>query len=183
MIGEREMAVPSHHSVIQEHQALPQTGNGAELYRNTVVSSSELVTKSVPMKSPSPLLTDKEDDTKTLVLPFQSSSSQWRPFPVKEFCVHEDTKKADDDNSVATKHDASADASVGCSSGDLLDSRVTAIKRYKAQSPNELSLKKGQIVKQKLVNSEEGLAYGWTRRTWLSRKRYGWYPLSVVARK
>jgi hypothetical protein len=119
MIVEREMAVPSHHSVIQGYQALPQTDNDADLTRNKAVSSSDPVTKSKPMKSPSPLLTNKEEDTKTLVLPFQSSSSQWKPFPVKEFCVHEDTK-ADEDNSMATNHDPSPDASVGCSSGDCL---------------------------------------------------------------
>nr|XP_022314248.1 uncharacterized protein LOC111118853 [Crassostrea virginica] len=65
--------------------------------------------------------------------------------------------------------------------GTLRNIRVIANRDYKAHNCNELNLKKGQVIKQKIGENEEGYAYGWTREGKLSPKHYGWYPISVVS--
>ncbi|XP_062591134.1 uncharacterized protein LOC134252666 [Saccostrea cucullata] len=67
--------------------------------------------------------------------------------------------------------------------GTLRNIRVIANRNYKARTINELNLKKGQVVKQKIGENEDGFAYGWTRESKLSSKQYGWYPISVVSYK
>ncbi|XP_034310118.2 protein kinase C and casein kinase substrate in neurons protein 1 [Magallana gigas] len=67
--------------------------------------------------------------------------------------------------------------------GTVRDIRVIANKDYKARNCNELTLKKGQVIKQKIGENEEGFAYGWTRESKLSSKQYGWYPINIVSYK
>ncbi|KAK3603761.1 hypothetical protein CHS0354_023379 [Potamilus streckersoni] len=61
--------------------------------------------------------------------------------------------------------------------------RVVAVESYQAQTEDELSLRKGQTIKQKLPANSNGMSYGWTKASKFSRKQYGFYPASIVQLK
>ncbi|KAK3578844.1 hypothetical protein CHS0354_010197 [Potamilus streckersoni] len=58
--------------------------------------------------------------------------------------------------------------------------KVIAIEDYVAQNRDELTLKAGQKIKQKIPANSDGMAYGWI---WKSRKIYGYYPANLVELK
>ncbi|XP_056017303.1 uncharacterized protein LOC130053769 [Ostrea edulis] len=186
----KRQMTPPHHSVSQKQPDIPQKEMSTNLANSTTTCSSlnTVLKNGLTMKFPSPLVVEySEDEIETIELPEESSCRLPNPFHVKEFCVlPEDDhpcSRVSGDCSVASNNDH-PDTSENSDIGRLRDIiRVVAHTNYKAQRKNELSLNKGQVIKQIKAFSEEGFAYGYTRRNKLSLKRYGWYPISVVSIK
>ncbi|KAK3605191.1 hypothetical protein CHS0354_013001 [Potamilus streckersoni] len=66
---------------------------------------------------------------------------------------------------------------------NLANVKVIAIGEYTAQNTDELNLKTGQNIKQKIPANSDGMAYGWIRKGKLSRKIYGYYPANLIKLK
>ncbi|KAL3882904.1 hypothetical protein ACJMK2_029206 [Sinanodonta woodiana] len=62
----------------------------------------------------------------------------------------------------------------------LSNVKVIATEDYIARNKDELTLKAGKKIKQKVPANSDGMAYGWTRKWKLRRKIYGYYPASLV---
>ncbi|KAK3582058.1 hypothetical protein CHS0354_025665 [Potamilus streckersoni] len=62
----------------------------------------------------------------------------------------------------------------------LVNVKVIATEDYIAQNRDELTLKVGKKIKQKIPANSDGMAYGWIRKGKLRKKIYGYYPANLV---
>ncbi|XP_076114304.1 uncharacterized protein LOC143082495 [Mytilus galloprovincialis] len=134
-----------------------------------------------------------ESKIETIVIPNEPDSDckMPPPFPTKEFCVSsgdeasacmEEQHEADDvswkwSNTNQRLHTNNTD-----DVSMIRNLKVIAIHDFVAGKGDQISFKKGQIIKQKVGENEDGFAYGWVRENRLAPKQYGWYPAGIVQR-
>ncbi|XP_071119984.1 protein kinase C and casein kinase substrate in neurons protein 2-like isoform X1 [Mytilus edulis] len=133
-----------------------------------------------------------ESKIETIVIPNEPSDCKMPPpFPTKEFCVSsgdeasacmEEQHEADEvswkwSNTNQRLHTNNTD-----DISMIRNVKVIAIHDFVAGKGDQISFKKGQIIKQKVGENEDGFAYGWVRENRLAPKQYGWYPAGIVKR-
>lgn len=134
-----------------------------------------------------------ESKIETIVIPNElgSDCKMPPPFPTKEFCV----SSGDEGSSCMEEQHEADDLSCRWSNTNqrlhtnntddvsmIRNVKVIAVHDFVAAKGDQISFKKGQIIKQKVGENEDGFAYGWVRENRLAPKQYGWYPAGIVQR-
>ncbi|KAL3843108.1 hypothetical protein ACJMK2_021061, partial [Sinanodonta woodiana] len=176
-----------------EHMAEPRSSQSS----SSDVSSSLMIgyhcSSSGSSVGPGGKPTASDQAIETIHVPHVTKEETGRrspPFRARQFCPGYSTDDEEDNQALQNLDDGTkierfcsnieSHHAEGRELGTLRNLRVISLQSYVGTSPNELTLKKGQIIKQKLGADEDGFCYGWTRESRFSPKQYGKYPLVIV---
>ncbi|KAL3843049.1 hypothetical protein ACJMK2_021006 [Sinanodonta woodiana] len=177
----------------EEHMAEPRSSQSS----SSDVSSSLMIgyhcSSSGSSVGPGGKPTASDQAIETIHVPHVTKEETGRrspPFRARQFCPGYSTDDEEDNQALQNLDDGTkierfcsnieSHHAEGRELGTLRNLRVISLQSYVGTSPNELTLKKGQIIKQKLGADEDGFCYGWTRESRFSPKQYGKYPLVIV---
>ncbi|KAK3594228.1 hypothetical protein CHS0354_031416 [Potamilus streckersoni] len=187
-----EMTIPDLLAT-DEHSAEPQSSHSSNSDDSSSLTIGFHCSSSESSVGPGGNPTGSDQAIETIHVPDVTKEDIGRrspPFRARQFCPGYSTEDEQENQAPQNLEDGTkierfcsnieSRHAEGRELGVLRNIRVISLQSYIGISPNELTLKKGQIIKQKLGADEDGYCYGWTRESRFSPKQYGKYPVVIV---